>query len=472
MAKPPFRDILRKDVNVEMKSSFQTVNMLDGPVLPNFLKLAIPMMCSTILQLFFNTADMIVVGQYAGDNALAAVGSTGSVVALLTNLFLGLSVGASLTSARLYGAGDRDGLHQTADTAILLSLLSGLALSVIGFLTAPQILVWTKTPAAVLPLATQYLRIYFLGMPAMMLYNFGAALLRAVGNTKSPLLFLTIAGVLNVLLNLFFVIVCALDVAGVALATILSQCASALLVFRCLLKYKDVFSLNPRKLQVNAVSLKNILRSGLPACLQGVVISLSNVAIQSSVNIFGEIVVAGSAAASEIEMFAYAAISAMYQSAMAFSGQNLGSGNISRIRRVFFTASLCVVVSQILLCGGILLFEGPLLSLYSPSQEVIRAGSVRLNITCWFYSISGLMEISGGCARGIGYDMIPSVITLLGVCAFRLFWFATIFQIPALHTQETVYWCYPNSWVVTFLLQTAFFFFAYRRLCSQKQRGV
>lgn len=393
------------------------IDMCSGAILPKLLQFALPLMFSSILQLLFNAADIIVVGRWAGDNSLAAVGSNASIIGLLTNLFIGLSVGANILAARFYGAREEEGLRQTVHTAILLSLLGGLFLAAAGVLGAHTILVWMQSPPEVLDLATLYLRIYFLGMPAMMFYNFGAALLRAVGDTRRPLYYLSFAGIVNVALNLFFVIVCRLDVAGVAIATVASQCVSALLVLRCLTKAGGAVRLDPRQLRISPLRLRQIMKVGIPAGIQGILFSLSNVVIQSSVNSFGEIVMAGNAAANNIETFIYASVNAFYQANISFTSQNLGAGRMDRIRMI-----------------------------------------------CTLYALCGLMDVIVGSVRGIGYALTPMVITLIGACGLRILWVSVLFQIPAFHTVQTIYISYPISWTVTFLAQLTCYCLGMRRL--------
>ena len=329
------------------------IDMCSGAILPKLLQFALPLMCSSILQLLFNAADIIVVGRWAGDNSLAAVGSNTSVINLLVNLFIGLSVGANILAARCYGADDKEGLRQTVHTAMLLSFISGLFLAVVGACGARTILIWMQSPPEVRGLATVYLRIYFLGMPATMVYNFGAALLRAVGDTRRPLYYLFSAGVINVILNLFFVIVCRLDVAGVAIATVISQCVSAVLVVRCMMRESGAVHLELRQLRIWKGRLVQILQVGLPAGFQGVLFALSNVVIQSSINSFGEIVVAGNAAAANIESFVYVSMNAFHQANVSFTSQNLGAGNYRRIWRVLVLAECCVIAVGLLLGGSV-----------------------------------------------------------------------------------------------------------------------
>lgn len=448
------------------------IDMCSGAILPKLLQFTLPLMCSSILQLLFNAADIVVVGRFAGDNSLAAVGSNASLISLLVNLFIGLSVGANILAARYYGAGEKESLCQTVHTAMLLGLLSGCFLTVVGVLGARTILVWMQSPPEVLPLAAVYLRIYFLGMPATMLYNFGAALLRAVGDTRRPLYYLTAAGVVNVALNLFFVIVCHLDVAGVGIATVISQCISAALVVRCMMREQGAVHLELRQLRFFHPRLKQILYTGLPAGFQGVLFSLSNVMIQSSVNSFGEVVMAGNAAACNIESFVYAAMNAFYQTNISFTSQNLGAGNLHRIRPILLRAQLCVIVTG-LVTGSIAFFGGPwLLSIYSPSPAVIAAGMDRLRIVGLLYVLCGMMDVMVGSLRGMGYSVMPMVVSLIGACGLRLVWLATIFRMETWHTVQTVYWSYPVSWTLTFTAHLVCFCWALHHLRKTHEAAV
>lgn len=441
-----------------------SIDMCSGPVLPKLLRFAVPLMFSSMLQLLFNAADVIVVGRFAGDNSLAAVGSTTSLVNLLTNLFLGLSIGANILAARHFGAREDGELSKTVHTSMLLSILSGLVLTVAGVAGARQLLTWMQSPPEVLKLSALYLRIYFLGMTATMLYNFGAALLRAVGDTRRPLYYLSAAGAINVVLNLLFVIVFHMDVAGVALATVISQCISAFLVVRCLMRESGAIRLDLRQLKIHPVKLRQILRVGLPAGFQGILFSLSNVVIQSSVNSFGEIVVAGGSAASSLENFVYVAMNAFHQANVSFTSQNLGAGHYRRIWRVLALSQCCVIAVGVLLGGGMVFFGPQLLQLYTHSPAVIACAMQRLYIVCLPYAICGVMDVAVGTLRGIGYSVLPMVVTLIGACGLRLVWIATVFQIPAYHTIETVYWSYPISWLLTGAAHFVCIFFAMRHL--------
>ena len=440
------------------------IDMCHGAILPKMLRFAVPLMCSSILQLLFNAADVIVVGRWAGDNSLAAVGSNTSLINLLVNLFIGLSVGANILAARCYGASDKEGLRQTVHTSILLSLLSGLVLAVVGAAGAGTILGWMQSPEAVRGLATVYLRIYFLGMPATMVYNFGAALLRAVGDTRRPLYYLLTAGVVNVVLNLFFVIVCHLDVAGVAIATVISQVISAALVLRCLMREQGGIHLDLRQLRIWPARLKQILQVGLPAGFQGVLFALSNVVIQSSVNTFQETVVAGNAASANIESFVYAAMNAFYQTNISFSSQNYGAGQYDRLQPILLRAQGCVIATGVILGGLATVFSRQLLHIYTDSPDVIAVGMERVAVVCATYALCGMMDVMVGSMRGLGYSILPMVVSLLGACVLRVAWIRIIFQIPQFHTPEVIYWSYPFSWAVTFLAHVVCYLWAMRRL--------
>ena len=399
-----------------MRSAKKTyeIDMLHGAILPKLLRFAVPLTLSTMLQLLFNAADVVVVGRWAGDNSLAAVGSNTSLIALLTNMFLGLSIGANILAARHFGAHEDEELSKTVHTSILLSLYSGVFLTVVGILGARTILIWMQCPANVLDLATLYLRIYFAGMTATMLYNFGAALLRASGDTQRPLYYLFASGVVNVILNLVFVIYFHMDVAGVALATVISQCISAALVVRCLVKETGPLRLDFRQLKIYPIKLKQIMQVGIPAGIQGMLFSLANVTVQSSVNSFGEVIMAGSSAAISIEQFIYSNINAFYQANVAFTSQNYGAGDYRRIKKIARISVVTGVVTTELLSVLAVYFGPQLLGIYSPSAEVVAAGMVRLRWIALFYGLDAIMEVIVGSLRGVGYNILPMLVTLMG----------------------------------------------------------
>ncbi|MBQ2707412.1 MAG: MATE family efflux transporter [Clostridia bacterium] len=425
------------------------IDMTEGPILSKMLRFALPLMLSSVLQLMFNAADIIVVGKFCGDTSLAAVSSNGSMVNLLVGLFVGLSIGANVLTARFFGAKNDRELSETVHTAIVISVLSGLLATVVGELLAPRLLILMKVPENVLPLSTLYLRIYFAGITSTLVYNFGSAILRAVGDTRRPLYFLMISGVVNVVLNLIFVTVIDLDVAGVALATAISQTLSAVLIIISLMREEGAIRLDPKKLGIHPGKLVQIIRIGLPAGLQGMLFSLSNVVVQSSVNLFGDTVMSGNGAAANIEGFGYMAMNAFYQATVSFTGQNFGKRRYGRIVRTQLVAQACTVTVGLIFGVILVLFGDLLLGFYTDSPDVIAAGLNRFNYIGIPYFICGAMDVLCGALRGIGYSFLPMIVSLLGACGLRLLWIGTVFQIPEYHVIETVYFAYPMSWAVT-----------------------
>ncbi|MGI6094835.1 MAG: MATE family efflux transporter [Lachnospiraceae bacterium] len=429
------------------------IDMCSGSVLKKLLLFAVPLMFSSMLQLLFNAADIVIVGRFAGDNSLAAVGSNTALIGLMTNLFVGLSVGVNVLAARLYGAGEKEELNRAVHTAMLLSMISGVLLTVIGIFMAKKILIWMHAPEDVLELAAVYLRTYFFGMPAMMIYNFGSAVLRAVGDTKRPLYYLSAAGLINLLLNMLFVIVLHLDVFGVGLATVISQSIAAFLMVHCLLKEEGVLKLTPGNLRLDKKELLHILRVGIPAGVQNILYDMSNVVVQASINIFGAVVVAANSAAESIENFVLFGMMAFSQVILSFVGQNIGRGEMKRIGRGVLVGILCSVGAGLLLGGGVLIFGEQLLGLYTSSDDVVREGMIRLQLILLAYPLCGALDGLVSAMRGMGQAFIPTGITLLGVCGLRLIWMATVFQTAAFHRVETIYVVYPISWLVTLCAQ-------------------
>ncbi len=429
-----------------MKKSYE-MDMCSGPLFKKILLFSLPLMCSGILQLLFNAADIIVVGNFTGSTALAAVGSTSSLINLLVNLFIGLSVGANVVIARSYGAQDAAAVHRGVHTAILASAVCGFALIFAGILLSRPLLELTGTPDDVIDQAALYMRIYFIGMPAVLVYNFGAAILRAIGDTKRPLYFLLAAGIVNVIFNLIFVIVFHMGVAGVAIATVISQFISAGLILFCLADAHAVYRLEFRKLRIHKDQLKAMLRVGLPAGLQGVIFNISNVLIQSSINSFGSIVMAGNTAASNIEGFVYTSMNAVYQTALSFTSQNMGARNYKRINRVLLECLGLVSVIGIVMGVGAYLLGTPLLHIYTSDAEVVKYGLYRMSMVCVPYFLCGVMDVLAGSIRGLGYSFLPMVVSLTGACLLRIVWIMTVFQID--HTQLTLYLSYPLSWFIT-----------------------
>lgn len=445
------------------------INMCSGPILPKMLLFAIPLMFSSILQLLFNAADIVVVGRFAGDNSLAAVGSNTALIGLLTNLFVGISIGTNVLAARCYGSKDDEGMAQAVHTSMLLGVASGVVLNLIGVVFGRKILILMQTPDEVLGLATLYLVIYFFGMVPTMVYNFGSAILRAVGDTRRPLFYLIIAGVINVVLNLFFVIYLKLDVAGVAIATVISQFVSAVLVVRCLMRESGGIRFSPSEMRIHAGKLFSIMQVGLPAGIQGMLFSLSNVVIQSSVNSFGAVVMAGNSASANLELFIYFAMNAFYQAIISFTSQNVGAGKIERVRRILKTGLACSSAMGLSLGLLSVIFGHRLLGIYSSSEPVIAAGMDRLRIIASTYAICGLMDGMVGALRGLGYSVLPTIVTLIGVCGLRLVWISTLFQIPALHSVVTVYLSYPVSWLVTLAAHVAGFTWVMKKVEKQRE---
>ncbi|MCI7578051.1 MAG: MATE family efflux transporter [Spirochaetia bacterium] len=441
-----------------------TMDMTEGPVLTKILMFSIPLMFSSVLQILFNAADIVVVGKFVGDTALAAVGSNSALINLVTNLFIGLSIGANVIVARYFGGKQDENTSIAVHTSIALGFISGIILTLIGIIGAPFFLRIMLTPEDVLPQAVLYLRILFAGITSMMLYNFGSAVLRAVGDTKRPLYFLLLAGIINVILNLFFVIVLKMSVAGVALATTLSQALSCVLVLWCLTKEDSAIKLNFRKIRINKIKFIQILKIGLPAGFQGVVFALSNTVIQSSVNSFGSVVMAGSAAAQNIEGIVYFAMNSFYQASITFTSQCYGAKKFARINRVLAMSLLCVVAAG-LICGHGLLFSGyRILGIFSSNSQVIVAGMNRLSVILSTYFLCGIMDVLVGALRGIGYSVLPMVVSLVGSCLLRLLWLATVFQMERFHTTTTVYLSYPISWAITLSVHAVCFAVLRRKL--------
>ena len=448
------------------KSARYEIDMTHGPILKKLLLFTVPLILSSILQLLFNAADVVVVGRFAqqGDLCLAAVGSTGSLTSLIVNMFVGLSVGTNVVAARAWGSGDHKAMEDSVHTSMLVSIVSGVILAVVGVIGARVFLEWMNTPKEVIDLSSLYLRIYFAGMPANMIYNFGSAILRSVGDTRRPLIYLIIAGVLNVILNLFFVIVLHMDVEGVALATIISQAVSAALVVICLMRSEGGLRLTLKKLRIAGNTLKEIARIGLPAGFQGVLFSISNVMIQSSINAFGATVMAGSSAAGNLEGFVYVGMNAFHQAAVSFSSQNLGAGEYKRIWRIAVVCQVCVTVVGLLMGVGVWFFGGELLRIYTTSQDVVNAGLVRLTYVCLPYALCGMMDVMTGSLRGIGYSVTPMLVSILGICVFRVAWIATVCKLPACSDIDFVYLSYPISWIITLIAHTICFVWAMRRV--------
>jgi len=443
-----------------------SLDMTNGPFFRKIMIFAVPLMLTGILQLAYNTADVVVVGKFVGPQALAAVGSTGSLVNLFLNLFLGMSMGSGVMVARYIGAMNETKVYRCVHTAMLLSLLCGIVIGIAGFFLSSEMLVLMDVPDDVLPLAAKYLKIYFLGSPGLMVYNFGASIVRSTGNTKKPLFILAVAGLVNVVLNLVLVIVFHFGVEGVGIATIVSQYLSAIFVVLHLMRMDNACRLFLKDLRIYADELKSILKLGIPAGIQNSLFSISNVIIQSSVNSFGSFAMAGTTAGSNFESYIYTTTNAIAQTTMTFTSQNIGAKkhyNMNTVYRMclLITLSIGVVMGTV----GVL-FAPEIVSLFSDEAEVIAVGADRLKLVLPFYVFCSLMDVAGSQIRGMGRSVQPMIISLLGACGLRIFWVLVL--LPFNHTLTMLYMAYPVSWAVTFFAQFILFFVVKH---SMKKKG-
>ena len=454
----------------KVKKNRYEMDMCNGPLFGKIIIYSVPLILSGILQLLFNAADIVVVGRFAGNHALAAVGATSSLINLLVNLFMGLSVGANVLVAGYYGGNKHKDISETVHTAIMTAVFGGILLIFVGFFLSRPLLTLMGTPADVLDHAVLYMQIYFAGMPVMLVYNYGSAVLRAVGDTKRPLYFLMIAGVVNVCLNLVFVIAFHMGVAGVALATVLSQVISAGLIIRCLMKADGSYKMEWNKLKFNTDKFARMMKIGIPAGLQGSIFSISNVLIQSSVNSFGSIAMAGNTAAANIEGFVYMAMNALHQTALSFTGQNVGAGNYKRVYKIMWICLGMVSVVGLVLGNLAYLFGDTLVGIYSSDSEVIRYGVVRLLYICVPYFLCGLMDVMVGVLRGMGYAIMPMIVSLTGACGLRVLWVFTVFA--ANMTLPVLYLSYPVTWTVTFLVHFLCFMIVKKKMNFNKNMSM
>ena len=441
-----------------MTSRNHDMDMCSGPLFRKILIFALPIMAMNILQLLFNAADMIVVGRFSGSDALAAVGATGALINLIVNLFMGLSVGTSVVIAQDYGANRPDAVSRSVHTSIAISIVGGLVVMVAGILSCQPLLFMMGTPQDIFDLSLLYLKIYFIGVPASMVYNFGSAILRAVGDSRHPMYYLIITGIVNVVLNLFFVIVLHMSVDGVAWATVISQYLSVLLILICLYRCDGAIQFLPSKLHIDWQKLKAIIKIGLPAGLQGLLFSISNVLIQSAVNLFGSTMVAASSAASNVEGFVGTTMNAYYNAAITFTGQNMGAKKYDRIDTVAKVWTVLIFATWILMGGATLIFGRPLLGLYTSDPEVVDLGMVRMRVMMVAYFTCGTMNVYPGLTRGMGYSILPMLSTLIGACLMRIVWLATLFTWHP--TVIMLFACYPVTWALAGLGQVGSFFYA------------
>lgn len=436
--------------------------MCNGTIMDKLISFSIPLMLSGILQLMFNAVDIVVVGRFSGSQALAAVGSTTALINVFTNLFIGISLGANVLAARYYAAGKSKEMSETVHTAIALALVSGVVMAVIGVVFARGALEIMGTPDDVIGKSTLYMRIYFCGMPFFMMYNYGAAILRAVGDTKRPLIFLIVSGVINAVLNLFLVIVFHLDVAGVGIATVISQLVSCILVLRCLHHTKSSYQLHLKKLRIRSVYLKQIFEVGVPAGIQSTVINISNAMLQSSVNSFGSIAMAGYTASNNIFGFLYVSVNSFTQACMSFTSQNYGVKKLKRMDRVLIDCMILSVVVTLILGSSVYIFGPELLHIYSNQADVIQYGMEIFSYTTVTYFLCGLMDLFPGALRGMGYSTVPMILSIIGTVGVRIIWIYGLF--PSHRSLTFLFLSYPVSWIATIIMQVICFWFVRKRI--------
>ena len=444
------------------KKNKYEIDMCNGTVLDKLISFSIPLMLSSILQLLFNAVDIVVVGRFSGSRALAAVGSTTALINVFTNLFIGVSLGANVLAARFYATKQEKQMSETVHTAVTFALISGIVMVFVGLFFSKAALLLMDTPSDVIGQSALYMRIYFAGMPFFMLYNYGAAILRAVGDTKRPLFFLIIAGIVNAALNLLLVIVLHLGVAGVAIATVIAQMISCLLVLRCLYRSDGSYQLRFSAMTIKWIYLKQIFQVGIPAGIQSTVINFSNVLLQSSVNSFGSIAMAGYTAANNIFGFLYAAANSITQACMSFTSQNYGAGKWKRMDKVLRNCILLSVVVSLILGGGSYLFGPELLKIYTSDPKVIQCGMEILLYTTVTYFMCGLMDLFPGALRGMGYSAIPMLLSIIGTVGTRIVWIFMIF--PRHRSLDVLFISYPASWLITIILQVICYFFVRKRI--------
>ena len=453
-----------------MKNNKYEIDMCNGTLMDKLISFSLPLMLSGILQLLFNAVDIIVVGRFTGSQALAAVGSTTALINIFTNLFIGISLGANVLAARFYASGKEKEMSETVHTSITLALISGLVMALAGVLLARFALNLMGTPNDVIDQSVLYMRIYFLGMPFFMLYNYGAAILRAVGDTKRPLFFLVISGMTNAVLNLVLGVVFHMGVAGVAIGTIVSQLISSILVLRCLYTSNTSYRLYFSKLGIKTQYLKQIFQVGIPAGIQSTVINLSNALLQSSVNSFGSVAMAGYTAANNIFGFLYMSVNAVTQSCMSFTSQNYGVKKLKRMDRVLLDCMiLSVCVALTLGCGAY--FFGPeLLKIYTSEADVIRCGVEVLAFTTVPYFCCGIMDLLPGALRGMGHSGVPMILSIIGTVGTRIVWIFGLF--PAHRSLSFLFISYPVSWILTILMQAVCFYFVRKHVHQSVNREL
>lgn len=451
-----------------MKKNKFEIDMCHGSIMDKLISFALPLMLSSVLQLMFNAVDIIVVGRFSGSQALAAVGSTSALINIFTNLFIGISLGANVLAARYYAAGNDKEMSDAVHTAIALAIVSGIIMAFVGVGLSHWALSIMDTPADVIDQSVLYMRIYFLGMPFFMLYNYGAAILRAVGDTKRPLLFLAVAGMANVVLDLLLVVVIPLDVAGVAIGTVVSQMISSILVLWCLHKTESSYQIQFSKLKIKAIYLKRIFQVGIPAGIQSTVISFSNAMLQSSVNSFGSIAMAGYTAANNIIGFLYVAVNAVTQACMSFTSQNYSVGKQKRMDRILIDCLILTSCAAAVLGVGAYVFGGQLLKIYTSEAAVIECGIEILSIATVPYFLCGIMDLFPGALRGMGRSAVPMILSVIGTVGTRIVWIYGLF--PHHRSLFFLFISYPASWILTIIMQVICFLFV-RKKCIQQLKA-
>ena len=449
-------------MSTQQKKSKYEIDMCNGSILDKLISFSIPLMLSGILQLLFNAVDIIVVGRFTGSEALAAVGSTTALINVFVNFFIGISLGSNVLAARFYAAGKDKEMSETVHTAITLALISGIVMGIVGVVSAKGALQLMDTPDNVLDLSTLYMRIYFVGMPFFMLYNYGAAILRAVGDTKRPLMFLIVSGATNVVLNLILVIRFHLGVAGVAIATVISQGISCVLVLRCLYYSEGSYQLRFSKLGMKARYVKQIFRVGVPAGIQSTIINFSNVLLQSSVNSFGSVAMAGYTAANNILGFLYVSVNSITQACMSFTSQNYGVRKFKRMDRILLECLGLTVTVSLIFGGGSYLFGSELMHIYTKSADVVACGTDIMLYTTVTYFLCGIMDLFPGALRGMGHSAVPMILSVVGTVGTRIVWIYWVF--PQHRALDFLFISYPVSWILTIVMQVICFYFVRKRV--------
>ena len=445
-----------------MKNNKYEIDMVNGSIMDKLISFALPLMISGILQLAFNAVDIIVVGQFSGSKSLAAVGSTTALINVFVNLFMGISLGANVLAARFYAAGKDEEMSKTVHTSIMIALISGIVMGVVGVIFARGALEIMGTPDDVIGLSTIYMRIYFCGMPFFMLYNYGAAILRAVGDTKRPLIFLIISGCINALLNLFFVIVCRLGVIGVAIASIIAQYISAALIIRFLMKTYGSYGLRMKDIAIDRDAAAAVLRIGVPAAIQYSLFAIANICIQTSINSFSHVVVEGNSAATNADSLIYDMMAAFYTACTSFIAQNLGARKKERVLRTFFITLAYSFLMGLVLGVALFIFQRPFLLLFTSDDAVIHYGQIRIGVMAFVYCVSAFMDNATAAARGIGKSVMPTIIVVMGSVVFRIIWLLTVFAY--FKTLQSLYLIYVISWTLTAIAGNIYFAYHYRRI--------